>query len=106
MRPRYFPQRLSFRAPTSSDGPEGRPANRPRAFRCIKFATPAPIGGGAGAGAAAGPQTDPQTDPQAGQELLAVSASLQLFHFANVPIAALEVRPASPCHAKHCPRPC
>lgn len=28
---------------------------------------------------------------QEGEELLAVSASLQLFHFANVPTAAVEV---------------
>ena len=57
-------------------------ANAPRAFHCIKFATPAQ-GRGAGSEGVPGEQNR--------EELLAVSASLQLFHFANLPVAEVEV---------------
>ncbi|CAM9795603.1 unnamed protein product [Ascophyllum nodosum] len=58
----------------------------PRAFHCIKFASTA--GHGTGAGGAA---SNEQESGKGGvEEMLAVSASLHLFHFANVPLSELE----------------
>lgn len=72
--------------------------NGPCAFHCIKFATPVPRLGKSTAPAAAAVTAEAVSrggkevvGDHNGQELLAVSASLQLFHFANVPIAAVEV---------------
>lgn len=60
-------------------------ASIPRAFHCIKFATPSqPTGNGR-------QSAEAELEEQE-EELLAVSASLHLFHFANAPLAELEVR--------------
>lgn len=62
----------------------GEGASIPRAFHCIKFAAPPqPTGKGR--------QSAEAEFEKEGEELLAVSASLHLFHFANVPLAELEV---------------
>lgn len=81
-------ENLFSRVPSSSGSKvSGDP---PRAFHCIKFATTAQSGR---AGATPPRKDGAPPGGQDGEELLAVSASLQLFHFANVPIAAVEVRP-------------
>eukprot|EP00752_Nemacystus_decipiens_P005910 g5342.t1 len=58
----------------------------PRAFSCIKFAavSPAQAAGVAGAGARAA------SAARGVEELVAVSASMQLYHFTDVPFAAIE----------------
>ncbi|CAM9262363.1 unnamed protein product [Ectocarpus sp. 12 AP-2014] len=73
---------------SDDDGSGGETtAKSPRAFSCIKFATSTDTRG-AGEAAAAAAKAGEAADG-CGQELLAFSASMQLYHFANVPIAAI-----------------
>lgn len=67
--PAKYPKRPEN--PYPNDSSEGQALGASYAFSCIKFATTVTEAGG--------------------QELLAVSASMQLYHFANVPIKAIEV---------------
>lgn len=72
---------------SSSEGSEGQPGiEHPRAFSCIKFSAESSVQttSASGAEAEAG-------ESESGQELLAVSASMRLYHVTNVPIAAIKV---------------
>lgn len=66
-----------------SAGNEERVSDTPRAFHCIKFASTVRGRNGGRVNAEFGEDN--------GEELLAVSGSLHLFHFANVPISSFEV---------------
>lgn len=66
-----------------SAGNRERVSDTPRAFHCIKFASTVRGRGGGRVNAGFGRES--------GEELLAVSGSLHMFHFANVPISAFEV---------------
>lgn len=66
-----------------SAGNGERVSDTPRAFHCIKFASTVRGRGGG--------RINAESGGESGEELLAVSGSLHLFHFANMPIAAFEV---------------
>lgn len=64
------------------------------AFHCIKFASTlghSRSASGADVGTKSEREQREQFSEEEGDELLVVTASLQVFHFANVPLAALEV---------------
>lgn len=74
---------------SSSDGSEGQPSTKcPRAFSCIKFSTASSVQPIMRSGAG---EAEAGEESESVQELLAVSASMQLYHFTNVPIAAIKV---------------